>query len=340
MLLHVEGGSFDIKQQLKVTKDFICNRDPLKSIVVINAGCAPSQKLKENSKENFYDVQLAIEVDEKGRFIQFLKHPYTRCDCPNGCIFCAHIGALILLLTATTHLNDSFDDKRNMLPSPVNDLLTKPMIARYAFPPVKSKINEETKLYRRQTGKGGKKKGKAGKKNKIAKHPKQKSKSKSLSTDQPHSIEEIVLTSLDAENDSTIAKAAVEHNICLCTSHNDLIEFAVEGIIDASTEPTIQVVSAIFKWVKDINNGRDKKGVKLKSIDGIDEAMRAEAELKSSNRYKLKQLLVMEKYLEVVEELSFDKISNAASTSDESSKNNTHKFHIHHPEPITQHDRS
>ena len=37
---------------------------------------------------------------------------------------------------------------------------------------------------------------------------------------------------------------------------DDLVEYAIEGINDATNEPTIPVVSNTISWICDIKNGR------------------------------------------------------------------------------------
>ena len=166
-LKHLQGGSFDIAN-IKATNDMAICGEPDRNIIVIFAYCTPSQKLKDSKskKPNFYQIKLVIEVNASGEFMKILQHPYTTCECPNGCIMCSHIGSLLLICTAILKFDDdlemtrnddddlassnddssietvlntpterlepttvtSFDDIRNLLPCPVNNLLTQPMM--------------------------------------------------------------------------------------------------------------------------------------------------------------------------------------------------------------------
>ena len=154
--MHLEGGSFDISQ-LKITEDLASKEVPDKKLIVISIGCTPSQKLKKDGKEKFYDLRLVIEQDNNGHFINFIFHPFTRCGCPNGCVLCAHLGAFIVLLhlLARFDLHTTISDAplevigntplqviRDKFPTPVNTLLSRPTIATYAF----SLNNSEKKL--------------------------------------------------------------------------------------------------------------------------------------------------------------------------------------------------
>ena len=331
ILMHIEGGSFDINE-IKVTSDLICKRDPEKNLVVISAGCAPSQKLKEGNKDKFYEVQLAIEVDSEGKFSQFSIHPYTRCACPNGCIFCAHIGALILLLSALKEFDDTFEEIRAKLPSPVNNLLIRPMISRYAFPSSNSKAKKDVNYYRRSTEKNGNRgKPKKGKRNNTrSKRNKTERQKKGSQLSEASSGDG---TPSDTSNDITITKAAVENGITLDECHDDLIEYAVEGVIAANDTPPLAVVAHVMNLVKDLKNGRDSRGVELKSIDGIDEAIQIEADLKASDAYELKQLKVMERMSEILDCFRFQKLSDKNTSCDRSDSIEGKQF-ISCPEPI------
>ena len=171
---HIEGGSFDINQ-MKLTEDLISSLDPEAKIIVISGACAPSQKLKEKSQHKFYEIQLVLELDENDKFKSFLPHPATNCKCPNGCILCAHLGAMILLCYALCNydnvkMNDNtegeedihppalFENIRLHLPAPVNSILTRPMPSQYAFPSNDSKVKTAENQYRREQDKNNKKK--------------------------------------------------------------------------------------------------------------------------------------------------------------------------------------
>ena len=56
-MMHLEGGSFNIKQ-IKATQDLVMKDDPSKNIILFTTGCTPSQKLKEKNKEKFYEIKV------------------------------------------------------------------------------------------------------------------------------------------------------------------------------------------------------------------------------------------------------------------------------------------
>ena len=168
-LMHIQDGSFDVGH-IKCTFDLHHQEETAEGkLLVVSAGCSPSQKLKENNKEKFYNLQLAVELDDQDHFKRFMTHPATCCSCPNGCIICAHLGGLILLLFALCRFNDdnnhnvnsnndeddailpstSFEVIRSMLPTPINELLQKPMPSTFAFPRNGSEKKEEKNQYRK-----------------------------------------------------------------------------------------------------------------------------------------------------------------------------------------------
>ena len=56
-MMHLEGGSFNIKQ-IKATQDLVMKDDSSKNIILFTTGCTPSQKLKEKNKEKFYEIKV------------------------------------------------------------------------------------------------------------------------------------------------------------------------------------------------------------------------------------------------------------------------------------------
>ena len=117
-----------------------------------------------------------------------------------------------------------------------------------------------------------------------------------------------------------------------------MIEYAVEGVIAANDTPPIEVVAYVTALVEDLKNGRDSRGVELMTIDGIDAAMEAEAKLRLSDVYRLKQLKVLDKMTQVLDKLAFKK---KLSDKDPPSPNNSNtsdsiegKELIQCPEPI------
>lgn len=290
IMMHLTGGSFDI-QKLRVTKDLMSSAEPEKNIIVFTMGCAPSQKLKDGGKEKYYDLVIAIEVDEDGSFLHFLKHPIARCGCPNGCILCAHLGAFILLLLALKnydHSTDevdrdeseefereytSFDDIRSKLPVPVNSLLVRPMICKYPFPKNDSEEKQASNKYMRDT------------------------------QDESEEFANINARSRSNE-ESELQREARDRGYDLPRENEDLIEYALEdaSIIDATDTETQQVVKESKKWLKHLRDGRDLNGKELKTIDEIDKALEDEANYRKSDEYRAVQIVRQEKMIELCDE--------------------------------------
>jgi hypothetical protein len=214
-------------------------------------------KLKEKNKEKFYEVQLALEVNEIGEFMSILPHPYTTCECS------AHLGGFVLLLNALKNVNKvqdnltpikhSFDSIRNFLPHPVNDLLTRPMFVTYAFPKNGSDEKESSNAYKKM----------------------RKNKRYSITTpDEDIEQEDMATTEEDVAT--------------------DFQEYAFGNIIEASNTPTIPVVEKSLSWLLDRMQGRDANGEPVKTTDKINDALVAEAAKKSSTLYTLKKLKVQD----------------------------------------------
>jgi len=385
-LMHVEGGSFDIKQ-IKITKDLIRTDMPETKLQVICAACAPSQKLKDGDKEKFYEIQLVMEMSSDGQFVQFVPHPCTSCKCPYGCIMCGHLGALVLVLIALCNFNKAkevtsnsdddfdgsednreqrptlFDDIRGMFPAPVNDLVSQPMISTYAFSPNGSDKKKEKNKYRNRTGKNkghgrghgrGRGRGGRGHSGRVAgqgdrRHWRQ---GQNAGQQQNQCNGTNSRSSILTESDIQIANASsvtvdthpdlVRFN--MSNDHADILEYALEGIIDATDTPTIKVVSATLGWIRDIQNGRDSKGAELKTIDGIQNALREEATLKGTDVYIAKMIKVQERYLKFTKKNKFKKVvqrntdDNAQSISSNSSSDGDSEMEedgrFNFPEPI------
>ena len=297
-LMHLFGGSYNPKQ-LKITKDVVLKAQPMKNIILIAIGCSPSMKLKEKNKEKFYEVQLALEVNEIGEFMSILPHPYTTCECPVGCISCAHLGGFVLLLNALKNVNKvqdnltpikhSFDSIRNFLPHPVNDLLTRPMFVTYAFPKNGSDEKESSNAYKKM----------------------RKNKRYSITTPDE-----------DIEDEDM---ATAEEDVA-----TDFHEYAFGDVIEASDSPTTPVVEKSLSWLQDRMQGRDANGESVKTTDKINDALVAEAEKKSSTLYTLKKLKV--------QDICLNKLFQRATFKNPGREENTclpGKLNmLAHPEPI------
>ena len=98
-----------------------------------------------------------------------------------------------------------------------------------------------------------------------------------------------------------------EHSIHLTDEHDDMVEYAIEGIVDASDSPPLKVVDAILCWLEHIRNSRDAKGDELKRIDNIDKAMKVEAQRTFDPIFKAKQIKVFEKFLRFSKEMKSNK---------------------------------
>jgi|AntRauTorckE5430_2_1112549.scaffolds.fasta_scaffold03690_2 hypothetical protein len=322
--MHLEGGSFDIAQ-LKITEDLASKEAPDKKLIVISIGCTPSQKLKKDGKEKFYDLRLVIEIDNNGHFVKFMFHPFTRCGCPNGCVLCAHLGAFIVLLHLLTRydLHTTISDApievientplqviRNKFPTPVNTLLSRPTIATYAF----CSNNSEKKTSQNQYKKKHKpKKGKK-KKKKRANHNQRINNS--------HCVEENTEDDVGTTGStpSMLQNLGRANGIELSDEHDDILEYALEGILDATDEPTVLVISAAEEWLKDIKKGRDSNGAEMKTVDAIEKALAGEASYKDSDVYRAKMIKVQEAFLSACDEFNWKKIKKKdINLGDESS---------------------
>ena len=349
-IMHVEGGSFDINQ-IKITKDLIHKDIPTANIIVISAGCSPSQKLKENNKNKFYEIRIVMKMKENWEFGEFLSHPATNCDCPNGCILCAHLGAFYLVLNALRKYDlekessdgtsictgTSFESIRYKFPEPVNDLLSKPMISTYAFPQNTSNNKREQTKYRAAHQKNGRTRNK---KRKNGKNKKSKAKKKAKRSRRPDVEDAVDENSERVESASnrptSIQNRGRANGIVLGSEHSDLIEYALEGIIDATDEPTNPVVLYIDKWLVDIKNGRDTRGAKLKSTKGIDASLVAAAEYRESDLYIAKQTKILLKMEELCSEFNFLKVKDDDGSDSESVSDTSDicEETIRQPEPI------
>ena len=104
-LKHLEGGSVGINQ-MKLIENLICKEKPDVDLVLICAACSPSQQLKENNQYKFSILRVVLEAYENRKFLHFLEYPCTICDCPNGFIFGANLGRLLLFCVDLCKYNE------------------------------------------------------------------------------------------------------------------------------------------------------------------------------------------------------------------------------------------
>jgi hypothetical protein len=193
LLKHITGGSYDLPK-LKATYGMVHKLYPDSRLLVIESSCAPSQKLKEDNKDAFHNQRLCMELDEDNKFVKFHNHPATTCGCPNGCIWCAHLGGLLGLchahikfcknLKETTRVacdnsidedileqdnakdNENitedvdeyqvtFEDIQSHFPQTVHSVLKQPMATTYTFPAPGTKEKILRNTYRREHSMNG-----------------------------------------------------------------------------------------------------------------------------------------------------------------------------------------
>lgn len=130
-LAHLKGGSYDIRD-LKVTTGLKSNINPTLELLVIQAVSAPSQKIK---KGLMYSVTIVFAVDKDNNVTVYIRNPVSRCDCANGCWFCAHMGALILILFVIQQ-RPQWDFKMllKMLPDPIHSVAAQCIPVSFVFP--------------------------------------------------------------------------------------------------------------------------------------------------------------------------------------------------------------
>ena len=98
------------------------------------------------------------------------KYLCTSCDFPNGCIVCTHLGGLLLLYVALYKYNEQIEEEeedscvetsthiffainRNHFPVPVNDVLSWPMVVKFACLDNNSQRKQQQNKYRKKTRK-------------------------------------------------------------------------------------------------------------------------------------------------------------------------------------------
>ena len=114
------------------------------------------------------------------------------------------------------------------------------------------------------------------------------------------------------------------NGIELSDEHDDILEYALEGILDATDEPTVLVISDAEEWLKDIKSGRDSNGIEMKTVDAIEKALAGEASYRDSDMYRAKTIKVKEAFLSVCDEFNWKKIKKKdINLGDESSSSSS-----------------
>ena len=144
IMLHLKSGSFDV-ENLRVTHGLKDNLDPTDhDLLVITAVGAPSQRL---SSKDMYDVTIALKKVGDGPY-KFLPAPASRCTCPVGEFFCAHRGALLMVLRVIMTNNTwNFDTLLNKMPEPIHTIASLPVPVAFAFP---HRYTDKTETKRRK----------------------------------------------------------------------------------------------------------------------------------------------------------------------------------------------
>ena len=301
VLKHAQGGSIDITM-IKATYSLVHKLYTNQKLLMIEAPCAPSQKLKDkNNKNDFHIARLCIELDENDAFVSYSVHPATGCGCPNGCILCAHLGALICVCYAMNILHDLIVNSNNCpddlntemhadgadmdtfqkmieyFPRSIHERMLQPIATDDAWCPPWSKTKKSKKQYRKHNKMNRKK-------------DKKKKKSQSQRVEGPVDESEDNIGD-DSEDDDLIE--------CLSQLH------AIPGVLDASHTEMIDVIGTMKEWSEHLMNGRDNRGNEVKSNVESRKHIDRVLEYKGSEIYRLRQIKRMERihaFLEINEQ--------------------------------------
>ena len=331
LLKHIQGGSFDLTT-IRATYDMVHKLRNEQSLFIIEASCAPSQKLKDGNKDAFHNIRLCLEIDTVDKsFKKFLPHPSSICECPNGCISCAHIGGGIGYCVALKELrkvlrrrrkeslntvesegsdNNSsgessssdenihitFEEILNYLPEPVHDLVTLPVPTAYAFPEPGSKKKSKENAFRRSKGMNVKNK----KQSRNKRNKNSRNKGTTTQSDNLMNNEETNGASnniLQSQNHRVAAEEAIEveaiNTLADLREYWEECDFAIDGIVDNSVQDVVPVVENITRWTSYLSDGRDDKGRDLHKKEEINDHTREMANHESTDIYLATQCKVL-----------------------------------------------
>lgn len=116
------SGSLDVLSLTLGTAVMEGEEDPVK---IIRIKCTPSMK------SEVYDVSLSFKPNDS--VIVYLPDK-SKCDCPNGWLFCSHSQALFILIRLMQIKRDwTFDDLCKFMPPPIKSSQNLPLAARPMF---------------------------------------------------------------------------------------------------------------------------------------------------------------------------------------------------------------
>jgi hypothetical protein len=119
---------------MTLTRDLKNSFDAEKKLLAIECLSAPSQKLGTG---DLYNVRAVIDLQNEANgnpIVHFQKTPRSLCTCGNGGLFCAHLGALILLLHVIQKTEDDFESLVARLPDPIHKVEAECIPVSMAFP--------------------------------------------------------------------------------------------------------------------------------------------------------------------------------------------------------------
>ena len=291
--MHLAGGSFDINS-LRVTHDLRSEIIKDAKLVVFTIGCAPSQKLKEKGKEKYYDITLVLEVNENLQFKKFHFHPLSRCGCPNGCIICAHLGSFLVLLLILKNFdvgsteNHSFEDIKKLLPTPVNEIVSsKPILASHAFLLNDSEEKKEQNLFNRTSS--------------IKKQFAKELSSRNL----PEALQTQATDMQVSSEIRTIEDQARSQGIVLPQENEELLEYALEGILDATDTPATPVIEIAYNWLLNLQENRTVNGQAMLRAEAIDKALKDEAQYRECKMYLSLMIERQDRFLALTKKFNY-----------------------------------
>ena len=293
VLKHVKGGSFNIKS-MKATDDLSIQGRNDASVLVIEGECAPSQKLKDGGKDAFHNIRICIELKADGGFEKFLSHPYTRCVCPNGCIFCAHIGGLIACCHCIKKImsdNSGFDFEKlyNVMPQPVHELMQLVIPLEYMYP----KNTSERRIQEKQNSSRGSNQGRGhggrGRGGRNGRRGLGDRSNDDIIGDQRIDVQELEeVHGIDDIREFFLENASMN-------------ELAIEGVPDTSVSLTIQVIAELNEWANSIVNGYNEKGKKNYSKKDIEDFTTNLSKRRRDPKYIATQLKVLKRLEKVLD---------------------------------------
>lgn len=201
---------------------------------------------------------------------------------PDGCIICAYSGAFLVLLLILQNFDAQIDEDSDNSSIEESDSSS----IQYSFEEIKKLLPTHYEAYACIACFSFERSNKRKKQNKFNRTSRKKEFAKELASRTLPETLQTIATDILVTSEISIVDQARSQGITLPEQNEELLEYALEGILDATDTPATPFIQNAYEWLYNLRENRTRTGQKMQRVEAIDKALEDEAQYRECKMYK------------------------------------------------------